>query len=124
MIAQYPLPFRLQITDEILTPPAGLALVGEFAQSLGFSALIDQSLPAPGSAEGYRPSPFVLPLTLMLHGGGRSLEDLREIRVDRGLLHLLGMEHIPSSDATGDWLRRMGKGAGRSKPTRRFFGSG
>ena len=93
-------------------------------KALDLPGLLDRTLPAPGSVAGYRPSPFVLPLTLMLHGGGRSLEDLREIRVDRGLHHLLGMEHIPSSDATGDWLRRMGDGAGRSKPTRRFFGSG
>lgn len=106
------LPFKLDTTSETLTPHAGLVLVGEFAQALGFSGLIDRHLPAPGSAAGYRPSQFVLPLTLMLHGGGRSLEDLREIRQDGGLRDLLEMEQIPSSDATGDWLRRMGDGAG------------
>lgn len=37
----------------------------------------------------------------MLNGGGRSLEDLRQIRDDKGLCEVLGLERMPSSDATG-----------------------
>jgi hypothetical protein len=48
----------------------------------------------------------------MLHGGGRSLEDLREIRDDTPLRDLIGLDRIPSTDAVGDWLRRMGSGPG------------
>jgi len=48
----------------------------------------------------------------MLHAGGRSLEDLRTLRADAGLLELLKLEAVPSSDALGDWLRRMGAGTG------------
>ncbi len=48
----------------------------------------------------------------MLHGGGRSLEDTRQIRRDHGLCKLLGIDRVPSPDATSDWLRRMGNGAG------------
>jgi hypothetical protein len=44
----------------------------------------------------------------MLAGGGRTLEDLRVLRNDEGLRSLLELEEMPSSDATGDWLRRMG----------------
>ena len=36
------------------------------------------------------------------------MEDLREIREDRGLREILGLKQLPSSDATGDWLRRGG----------------
>jgi hypothetical protein len=44
-----------------------------------------------------------------LNGGGRSLEDTREIRDDEGLREILPpLEKFPSSDAMGDWLRRMG----------------
>ena len=43
----------------------------------------------------------------MLAGGGRTLEDLRALRDDEGLRALLlQLEEMPSSDATGDWLRR------------------
>ena len=48
----------------------------------------------------------------MLNGGGRSLEDIREIRSDEGLREVLPLKRIPSSDAAGDWLRRMGEGGG------------
>lgn len=62
----------------------------------------------PGSAAGYAPWVHILPLILMLAGGGRTLEDLRVLRKDNGLRSLLQLEEMPSSDATGDWLRRMG----------------
>jgi hypothetical protein len=48
----------------------------------------------------------------MLNGGGRSLEDLRQIRDDRGLREILPLERMPSSDATGDWMRRTGVNGG------------
>lgn len=107
-ITQTVLPFKLEMTNDTLTSHAGLALFGEYLGAMGISALVDQNLPRPGSAKGYRPSAFVEPLVLMLHGGGRTLEDLRVLREDAGLLRLLGKASLPSSDAAGDWLRRMG----------------
>jgi len=106
MIKQTVLPFKLETTNDLITSHAGLALLGEFAVALGLPQMLEEQLPKPGSGVGYRASEHVLPLLLMLNGGGRSLEDLREIRADHGLRELLSMERIPSSDATGDWLRR------------------
>ena len=106
--SQTVLPYKLAATDESLTAHGGLALFGEFLRAFGLGELIDHELPAPGSAAGYRPSAHVLPLVLMLSGGGRTLEDLRVLRRDEGLRHLLQLKEMPSSDATGDWLRRMG----------------
>jgi hypothetical protein len=106
MIKQSVLPFKLEVTKDLITSHAGLALLGEFAVGLGLLEALDKSLPAPGSGAGYRASEHVLPLILMLNGGGRSLEDLRQIRDDRGLREVLALERMPSSDATGDWLRR------------------
>ncbi len=102
------LPFKLAATDESLTAHGGLALFGEYLEAMAVAGLIDHELPAPGSAAGYAPSSHVLPLALMLAGGGRTLEDLRVLRDDAGLRLLLRLEDMPSSDATGDWLRRMG----------------
>ncbi len=112
MIAQGVLPFKLGISKETITPHGGLALFGEFMHALKIPRLIDDELPGPGSGVGYDPSQFVLPLLLMLQGGGRTLEDLRQLREDEGLRELLDMDSMPSSDATGDWLRRMGQGPG------------
>jgi len=111
-MTQTVLPFKLEITRDTITPHAGLTLVGEFIHALGLPEKLDELLPGPGSGAGYAPREFVLPLLLMLHGGGRTLEDLRQLREDHGLRELLGLKEMPSADATGDWLRRLGGGAG------------
>jgi len=108
MIEQTVLPFKLEATQDLITAHAGLALLGEFCVGLGVLQSLDKALPGPGSGKGFRPSEQVFPLLLMLNGGGRSLEDLREIREDAGLRALLPLKKMPSSDATGDWLRRSG----------------
>ena len=111
-LAQTVLPFKLEATDEMLTANAGLALFGEFVQGLGFSRWLAQEMPKPGSGRGYEALFYVKPLVLMLTGGGRSLEDMRTLKNDTALTSLLRQETLPSTDATGDWLRRTGAGAG------------
>ena len=108
MIKQTVLGYKLEKTNDLITSHAGLALLGEFAVGLGLLDVLDRELPSPGSGAGYRASEHVFPLVLMLNGGGRSLEDLRQIREDRGLREVLEMSRMPSSDASGDWMRRGG----------------
>jgi len=112
MIRQTILPFKVEMTRDMITPHAGLALLGEFAVGLRFLQSVDRYLPKPGSGAGYNPSEYTFPLILMLNGGGRSLEDTRQIRADEGLKEILPLERIPSSDAFGDWLRTMGINGG------------
>ncbi|MBF0503140.1 MAG: transposase [Candidatus Riflebacteria bacterium] len=109
MKTQNVLPFKLESTKERITGHSGLVLFGEFLHALGLLPLLDNNLPKPGSAIGYKPSEFVVPLLLSLHGGGSALEDLRVIRRDQGLLELLHIAEFPSPDAFGDWLLRCGK---------------
>jgi len=111
MLNQTVLPFKLESTPEQLTAHAGLAMFGEFCAAMKLSEQVNRYLPAPGSAKGFKPCAYVQPLVLMLHGGGRSLEDIRMLANDDGLPPLLNMK-VPSSDATGDWLRRMGTSTG------------
>lgn len=56
------------------------------------SEQINRYLPAPGSAKGFKPNTYVHPLVLMLHGGGRSLEDMRMLANDDGLSPLLDID--------------------------------
>ena len=112
MTRQTILPFKLEISKDLITSHAGLGLLGEFAVGLGLNKALDEYLPGPGSGAGYLPSEHVFPLILMLNGGGRSLEDLREIRSDAGLREILALNRMPSSDATGDWLRRSWRNGG------------
>ncbi|MBI4653394.1 MAG: IS1380 family transposase [Nitrospirae bacterium] len=108
MIQQTIFPFKLGITKEKLTSRSGLALMAEFNHGIGLRELTDGYLPLPGSNRGFKPSIFVDALVLMLQGGGRSLEDIRELKYEEGLLKLIGCDNIPDPDAVGDWLRRMG----------------
>jgi hypothetical protein len=127
MIKQTVLPFKLEDTRDLITSQAGLSLLGEFAVGLGLPQALDKSMTGPASAVGYRASEHVLPLILMLNGGGRSLEDLRQIRTDQGLREVLQLKRLPSSDAVGDWLRTSaGRGGldGLGKVNRRMLKRG
>ena len=107
-IQQTVLAFKIETTKERLTAHGGLALMGEFNHGIGLRELTDQYLPAPGSNRGFNPSVMVDSLVLMLQGGGRSLEDLRELKNEEGLMKLIDREEIPEPDTAGDWLRKMG----------------
>jgi hypothetical protein len=96
------------ITKEKLTARSGLALMAEFNHGIGLRELTERYLPVPGSNRGFKPSVFVDTLVLMLQGGGRSLEDMRELKYEEGLMKLLDIERIPDPDSAGDWFRRMG----------------
>ncbi len=108
MIQQTVFPFKIETTKERLTAHGGLALMAEFNHGIGLRELTDRYLPPPGSHRGFEPSVMVDSLVLMLQGGGRSLEDLRELKNEEGLLKLIGRDEIPEPDTAGDWLRRMG----------------
>ena len=108
MLQQTIFRFKIETTTERLTAHGGLALMAEFNHGIGLRELTDQYLPSPGSNRGFDPSVIVDCLVLMLQGGGRSLEDLRELRNEDGLMKLLGRDEIPEPDTVGDWLRRMG----------------
>jgi len=51
---------------------------------------VDEYLPKSGSNRGYAPSVFVDSLVLMLQGGGRTLEDLRELKREGALMNRMG----------------------------------
>lgn len=107
-IQQSVLPIKLEKSEERLTSLAGLVVVEELARAKGLWRRVDELFPGPGSGNGYRASEFVRPLVWMLHAGGRRLEEVRELRAERAVLRHLGLKELPSADAMGDWLRRMG----------------
>ncbi len=108
MIRQTVFGFKIENTEEELTAHGGLAMMAEYNHGMGMRELVDGHLPAPGSNRGYSASVFVDSLMLMLQGGGRCLEDLRELGREAALMKLLRMDSIPDPDTSGDWLRRMG----------------
>ena len=107
-MAQTVLNFSIASTDERLTPRSGEIIFGEYLKAIDLDKLIDIHLPQPGSNRGYAPYTFIQPLILMLHSDGRSLDDMRTIQSDGAMREVLNMQHVPTADATGKWLKRHG----------------
>ena len=105
-MAQSVLEFAVESTNEKLTPRAGEAVFGEFLKALRVDRLCNKYLPVPQSNRGYDPYTFIHPLLLMLHSGGRYLEDVRMINSDKALCELIGIEKTPTADSIGKWLKR------------------
>lgn len=108
MVQQGILPFKMEITQEEITPKSGLAAYAEVLRALRIGELVQRHMPGPGSNRGYKPYRFIEPLLLMLYGGGRHLEDLREIREDKALRRPLGLKKMPASSTVGDSLSEDG----------------
>ncbi len=77
--------FTVESTDERLTPRAGEVIFGEFLKAIRLDRLCNRYLPASRSNHSYDPYTFIQPLLLMLHSGGRYLEDIRMIASDKAL---------------------------------------
>jgi hypothetical protein len=103
------LPYQIDTTNDLLTSRAGLLSIAELMKSTGLAERIDASFPPPGSNRGFKPSVFIQTLILMQHEGGFHLDDVKHIQGDEALRTVLGLVQVPTADALGDWLRRMGK---------------
>lgn len=112
MIQQSEMRFKLERTEERITSRSGLALYAEFMKAMKVRDLVDGYFPQAGSGHSYSASEYIIPLSLMLYGGGEKIEDVREIREDSTLRKISGLQGIPSVSAIGDWLRRMGERGG------------
>jgi len=107
-MAQTFLNFSVEATQERLTSNAGMILFGEFCKAIGLEKQINTHLPLPRSNRGFAPFEHIMPLILMLHSGGHSLEDIRLIKSDKALCSLLKMQRVATADGIGKWLGRVG----------------
>ena len=112
MIQQRILLFELEVTKEEIIPRNGLVLYGEVLRALKVGQRVERSFPWPGSNWGYEAWRYAEPLMMMLYGGGRHIEDIREIGDDVVLRKLVGMEQIVSDDfaANASYLWRRAGG--------------
>jgi hypothetical protein len=84
------IPFQDRNNEREIDGPRRAGVNGrEFNHGIRLRELTDRYLPAPGSNRGFNPSVVVDRVVLMLQGGGRSLEDLRELKGEEGLMKLL-----------------------------------
>ena len=100
--------FKLEATNEKLTPRTGVGIFGEYLKGMNFESFCNKNLPISNHHKAYSPFEFIYPLILMLHSGGRVLDDIKEIRLDTALSTLLKIENIPTSGAFTKYLHRHG----------------
>jgi len=100
--------FGIESTDEKLTPRAGVAIFGEYLKGMGLEKLCNSNIPLAKHPNGYNPFEFMYPLILMLHSGGRVLNDIREIRLDTALKELLKIDRVPTAGAFTKYLHKHG----------------
>jgi hypothetical protein len=112
MLQQAIFPFKMERTDEMITPRSGLILFAELIRAFKVKQKVERSFPRPGSNRGYEAWSYIEPLLLMMEGGGRHVEDLREIQDDVALRTLVGLKKMPALSTFGDWLARVGAQGG------------
>lgn len=100
--------FSVEGTKESLTSHAGTILFGEYLKAIKIDQLCNTYLPLPQSNRGYMPFEHMQPLLLMLHSGGRVLDDLRIIHKDKAIKETLKIKRMPISGSVGKWIARHG----------------
>ena len=106
------LDYQLQKTSDTLTSKSGLSIFYESALALGVVDSIKLNLLEPKSNRGLKPAEYVMSLALMFCGGGRTMEDIREIELDKGLRDICELAKVPGADAIGKWIRKLENLAG------------
>jgi hypothetical protein len=106
---------KLEHSDDLLTHKTGLILLNEFWKKTNLSNRIDSSLGNPGSNRGFKSSVYVKTIVELILDGGEHLEDVKKLESDTGYKKLIGIQKYPTSDAIGDWLRRLGSEDGEKK---------
>jgi len=100
--------FKLESTNESLTPRTGVVILGEYLKGMNLERLCNENLPKAKRNNGYSAFEFIYPLILMLHSGGRFLDDIREIKADKALATLLKIKNIPTANAFSKYLCKHG----------------
>ena len=101
--------YKLETTNEKLTPRTGVVIFGEYLKGLDFKNIINTQIEVSKHHKAYNPFEYIYPLILMLHSGGRVIDDIKEIRMDEALKTILKIDKIPTADAILKYLHKMGE---------------
>ncbi len=107
------LTYKTSNSTHTLTSRTGLVVLGELMKRLKLSETVDRLMPkTERSNRTYRSSAVFNTFMLMLHEGGRHLDDVRRLRDESALLQILGIRKVPSAHTLGNWLRALGSNRG------------
>jgi len=99
---------KVSRSKEKLSNRIGLPLIEEIIIQLKVRDLIDKLFPKGGSNRAIKASDYITTLMYMFIDGAVHLEDVNHLHNDEAFQEMLKEMKLPSSDAIGDWLRRVG----------------
>jgi len=105
MLQQRSISVKLDSTDTAVTHFPGVAPLANLADRLGILSLLDSEMPRKERNRGYANSAAVFDMMSIPLSGGECIDDLNQLRMDEGLVRLLGRRPMASSTAH-DFLRR------------------
>lgn len=100
--------FKITRSKEKLSNRIGLPLIEQIIEKLEIREEIDRKFPKPGSNRGIKASDYITTLAYMFIDGAVHLEDVNHLHSDEAFQEMLSEMQLPTSDAIGDWLRRVG----------------
>ncbi|HNV63186.1 MAG: IS1380 family transposase [Rikenellaceae bacterium] len=100
--------FKITRSKERLSNRIGLPIIEEIIEHLDVRAAIDEKFPKPGSNRAIKSSDYITTLVYMFIDGALHLEDVNHLHSDEAFQEMLKEMKLPTSDAIGDWLRRVG----------------
>ena len=106
MVRQDAINVKLEETDAAVTNFPGVVPLSGLAEQLGLFEVLEGALPAKARNRGFSNSEAVYDLMCMALVGGTCIEDLDQLRMDKGLTRLLGRK-VMASRTAHDFLRRI-----------------
>jgi len=100
--------FKVTRSKERLSNRIGLPLIEEIIIQLKLRDLIEKLFPKGGSNRAIKASDYITTLMYMYMDGAVHLEDVNHFHSDEAFQEMLQEIKLPTSDAIGDWLRRIG----------------
>ncbi len=88
------LPCKIESTGKKSASRAGLAVAAELLGRLGLERAADDRIASPGSNRGYRSGEVLSAFMLMLHEGGRCMDDVSHLHRERRLLEALAQMSV------------------------------
>ena len=101
--------YKLETTNEKLTPRTGVVIFGEYLKGLNLENLCNSEIEPSKHHKAYNPFDYIYPIILMQHSGGRVVSDIKEISNDEALKTILKIDKIPTADAVIKFLHKMGE---------------
>lgn len=100
--------FKVTRSKERLSNRIGLPLIEEIIIKLQLREFLDEVFPKGGSNRAFKASDYITTLMYMFMDGAVHLEDVNHLHSDEAFQEMLKDIKLPTSDAIGDWLRRVG----------------